>query len=64
MSRQRLLCPLWHESLAKPLTSWVSGRRGHGRFLYGSARLAAIDGLFGNDLRNLWLRDIDFYIEK
>lgn len=25
MSPQRLLCPLWHESLAQPLTSWVSG---------------------------------------
>jgi len=55
MSPQRLLCPLWHESLAQPLTSWVSGRPGHGRFVYGSAGLAASDGLFGNDLRNLWL---------
>jgi hypothetical protein len=55
MSPQRLLCPLWHESLAQPLTSWVSGRPDHGRFVYGSARLAASDGLFGNELRNLWL---------
>ena len=55
MSPQRLLCPLWHESLAQPLTSWVSGRPDHGRFVYGSAGLAASDGLFGNELRNLWL---------
>ena len=55
MSPQRLLCPLWHESLAQPLTSWVSGRPGHGRFVYGSAGLAAGGGLFGNELRNLWL---------
>jgi hypothetical protein len=39
MSPQRLLCPLWHESLAQPLTSWVSGRPDHGRFVYGSAGL-------------------------
>lgn len=26
MSPQGLLCPLWHESLAQPLTSWVSGQ--------------------------------------
>jgi hypothetical protein len=44
MSPQRLLCPLWHESLAQPLTSWVSWRPHHGRFVYGSA-----------ELRNLWL---------
>jgi hypothetical protein len=55
MSPQRLLCPLWHESLAQPLTSWVSGRHDHGRFVYGSAGLAATDGLFGNEPRNLWL---------
>ena len=55
MSPQRLLCPLWHESLAQPLTSWVSWRPHHGRFVYGSAGLAASDGLFGNELRNLWL---------
>jgi len=55
MSRQGLLCPLWHESLARPLTSWVSGRPDHGRFVYGSAGLPAGGGLFGNDLRNLWL---------
>jgi hypothetical protein len=55
MSPQRLLCPLWHESLAQPLISWVSGRPGHGRFVYGSAGLAATDELFGNELRNLWL---------
>ena len=55
MSPQRLLCPLWHESLAQPLTSWVSGRPDHGRFVYGSAGLSASDGLFGNELRNLWL---------
>jgi hypothetical protein len=55
MSSQRLLCPLWHESLAWPRTSWASGRPDHGRFVYGSAGLAASDGLFGNELRNLWL---------
>ena len=55
MSRQRLLCPLWHESLAQPLTSCVSGRPDHGRFVYGNAGLAASDGLFGNDPRNLCL---------
>jgi hypothetical protein len=55
MSPQRLLCPLWHESLALTLTSWVSGRPDHGRFVYGSAGLSASDGLFGNELRNLWL---------
>jgi hypothetical protein len=55
MSPQRLLCPLWHESLAQPLTSWVSGRPGRGRFVYGSAGLAASDVLFGNELRNPWL---------
>jgi hypothetical protein len=38
MSPQRLLCPLWHESRAQPLTSWFSGRPDHGRFVYGSAR--------------------------
>ena len=53
MSRQRLLCPLWHESLAEPRTSWVSGRPGHGRLVYGSAGLPAGGGLFGNDLRPL-----------
>lgn len=56
MSRQRLLRLLWHESLAQPLTPWASGRRDHGRLMYGSARLAATVGLFANDLRNLWLR--------
>lgn len=55
MSPQRLLCPLWHESLAQPLISWVSGRPHHGRFVYGSAGLAASAGLFGNEPRNLWL---------
>lgn len=55
MSRQGLLCPLWHESLAEPRTSWVSGRPGHDRLVYGSAGLPAGGGLFGNDLRNLWL---------
>jgi len=55
MSRQGLLCLLWHESLAEPRTSWVSGRPGHGRMVYGSAGLPAGGGLFGNDLRNLWL---------
>ena len=55
MSRQGLLCPLWHESLAEPRTSWVSGRPGHGRLVYGSAGLPARGGLFGNPLRNLWL---------
>jgi hypothetical protein len=55
MSRQRLLCPLWHESLAEPRTSWISGRPGHGQLVYGSAGLPAGGGLFGNDLRNLWL---------
>jgi hypothetical protein len=56
MSRQRLLCPLWQESLAWPRTSWASGRPDHGRFVYGSAGLPASDGLFRNDPRNLWLR--------
>jgi hypothetical protein len=51
MSPQRLLCPLWHESLAPPLTSWVSGQPDHGRFMYGSSGLAASDGLFGNQRR-------------
>jgi hypothetical protein len=55
MSRQGLLWPLWHESLAEPRTSWASGRPGHGRLVYGSAGLPAGGGLFGNDLRNLWL---------
>src|ERR1700757_191726 len=55
MSRQGLLCPLWHESLAEPRTSWASGRPGHGRLMYGSAGLPAGGGLFGNALRNLWL---------
>jgi hypothetical protein len=55
MSRQGLLCPLWHESLAEPRTSWVSGRPGDGRLVYGSAGRPAGDGLFGNDSRNLWL---------
>jgi hypothetical protein len=55
MSRQRLLCPLWHESLAWPRTSWASGRPDHGRFVYGSAGLPASGGLFRNDPRNLWL---------
>jgi hypothetical protein len=55
MSRQGLLWPLWHESLAEPRTSWVSGRPGHGRLVYGSAGLPAGGGLFGNPLRNLWL---------
>jgi hypothetical protein len=55
MSRQRLLCPLWHESLAEPRTSWISGRPGHGQLVYGSAGLPAGGGLFGKDLRNLWL---------
>src|SRR4029077_16304713 len=55
MSRQRLLCPLWHETLAQARTSWVSGRLGHGLLVYGSAGLPAGGGLFGNDLRNLWL---------
>jgi len=40
MSPQRLLCPLWHESLAQPITFWVSGRPHHGRFVYGSAAAA------------------------
>jgi hypothetical protein len=39
MSRQRLLWPLWHESLAEPRTSWVSGQPCHGRLVYGSAGL-------------------------
>lgn len=55
MSRQRLLCPLWHESLAEPRTSWISGRPGHGSLVYGSAGLLAGGGLFGNEPRNLWL---------
>ena len=55
MSRQRLLCPLWHESLAERRTSWISPRPGRGRLVYGSAGLPAVGGLFGNDLRNLWL---------
>ena len=55
MSRQGLLCPLWHESLAEPRTSWITGRPGPGRLVYGSAGLPAGGGLFGNDLRNLWL---------
>ena len=55
MSRQGLLCPLWHESLAEPHTAWVSGRPGHGRLVYGSAGLPAGGGLFGHDPRNLWL---------
>jgi hypothetical protein len=55
MSRQGLLRPLWHESLTGPRTSWVSGRPGHGRLVYGSAGLPAGGGLFGNPLRNLWL---------
>ena len=55
MSRQRLLCPLWHESLGERRTSWISGRPGHGRLVYGSAGLPASGGPFGNDLRNLWL---------
>ena len=55
MSRQRLLCPLWHESLAAPRISWLSGRPGHGRLVYGSAGLRPGGGLLGNDPRNLWL---------
>jgi hypothetical protein len=55
MSRQGLLWPLWHESLAERRTSWVSRRPGHGRLVYGSAGLPAGGGLFDNDLRNLWL---------
>ena len=48
MSRQGLLCPLWHESLAEPRTSWITGRPGPGRLVYGSAGLPAGGGLFGN----------------
>jgi hypothetical protein len=38
-----------------PLPPGFPGAPDHGRFVYGSAGLAASDGLFGNELRNLWL---------